>query len=334
MPRQLNLRKLFRLITLSVLAELSLFAQAESSIKNVFWQPNEFQPGSVTFFTVELNREVSKVSGQFLGKELLFFYSGKAGIWYSLAGVDVETASGTYDLKIRVALPGGRVARTVKPVEIGTVTFKTGDVSVPENFVKPDEASQRKIAADRRLKERTFAHFIPTAQWSGDFIKPVEAPPTDSFGMTHIFNEELTSEHLGTDFPIKEGSPVMASNSGTVVLARELFYEGKCVMLDHGQHFFTIYMHLSKIQVREGQRVRKRQRLGLSGATGRVTGPHLHMGVRWEGSYVDPTKLLALTLPETHKVVRTAGTPSVSTPRRSENRQLRGGPGALKETRD
>jgi murein DD-endopeptidase MepM/ murein hydrolase activator NlpD len=304
-----NLRKLFTLITLSVLAALSLFGQTESAIKNVFWQPNELQPGSVTLFTVELNRAATKVSGQFLGKDLLFFYSGKASVWYSLAGVDVETTPGTYDLRIRAALPGGRVARTVKPVEIGTVTFRTGDVNVPENFVKPDQASEKKVAVDQRLKERTFAHFI-TAQWSGDFIKPVEAPPTDSFGMTRIFNEELTSEHRGTDFPIKEGSPVMASNSGTVVLARDLFYEGNCVVLEHGQHFFTIYMHLSKIQVRGGQKVRKGQRLGLSGATGRVTGPHLHMGVRWEGSYVDPTKLLALTLPETNKVVRTAGTPS------------------------
>ena len=240
------------------------------------------------------------------------FYSVKAPrVWYALAGVDVETTPGTYDLRIRAALPGGRMARTVKPVEIGNATFRTGDVNVPENFVKPDQASEKKVAADQRLKKRTFAHFIATAQWSGDFIKPVEAPSTDSFGMTRIFNEELTSEHRGTDFPIKQGSPVVTSNSGTVVLARELFYEGNCVVLDHGQHFFTIYMHLSKIQVREGQKLRKRQRLGLSGATGRVTGPHLHMSVRWEGSYVDPTKLFALTLPETNKVVRTAGTQSV-----------------------
>ena len=306
-----NFRKLFTLITVSLLAQTSLFGQTESSIKNVFWQPNDLQPGSVTFVTVELNRKATKVSGRFLGKDLLFFYSGRAGVWYSLAGVDVETTPGSYDLRIRVALPGGRVARSVKPVEIGTVTFRTGDVNVPENFVNPDEASQKKIAADQRLKERAFAHFIPTVQWSGDFVTPVEAPPTDSFGMTHIFNEELTSEHRGTDFPIKEGSPVSASNSGTVVLARELFYEGNCVVLDHGQHFFTAYMHLSKIQVKEGQKVRKRKRLGLSGATGRATGPHVHMGVRWEGSYVDPTKLFVLTLPETDKVVRTADTPSV-----------------------
>ena len=299
-----SLQKLFVLITLSMLAEPSLFGQTESAIKNVFWQPNELQPGSVTFFTVELNRRATRVSGQFLGKNLLFFYSSKAGLWYSLAGVDVETAPGTYDLKVRAMLPGGRVARTVKPVEVGSVTFRTGDVNVPENFVQPDEASQRKIAVDQRLKARAFAHLIPTVQWSGNFVKPVEAPPTDSFGMTRVFNEELTSEHRGTDFPVKEGMPVVSSNSGTVVLARELFYEGNCVVVDHGQHFLTIYMHLSKIQVREGQKVRKRQRLGLSGATGRVTGPHFHMGVRWEGSYIDPTKLLALTLPETNKVVR------------------------------
>jgi hypothetical protein len=138
------LQKLFVLITLSMLAGATLFGQTESAIKNVFWQPNELQPGSVTFFTVELNRRATKVSGQFLGKNLLFFYSSKAGVWYSLAGVDVETAPGTYDLKIRAMLPGGRVARTVKPVEIGSVTFRTGDVNVPENFVKPGRSQPKK----------------------------------------------------------------------------------------------------------------------------------------------------------------------------------------------
>lgn len=303
-----ELQKLFILICLSMLTQPSLFGQTKSAIKNVFWQPNVLQPGSVTFFTVELNRKATKVSGQFLGKNLLFFYSGKARIWYSLAGVDVETTPGTYDVRMGAVLPADGMARTAKPVEIGTVTFRTGELNVPENFVEPDEASQRKIAADQRLKVLAFKHFIATPQWSGDFIKPVDAQPTDSFGMTHILNEELTSEHRGTDFPLKEGSAVMASNSGRVVLARELFYEGNCVVLDHGQHLFTIYMHLSKIQVRDGQKVRKGQRLGLSGATGRVTGPHLHMGVRWEGSYVDPVKLFALTLPETSKVVRTPST--------------------------
>jgi murein DD-endopeptidase MepM/ murein hydrolase activator NlpD len=303
-------RSFFIVVTLFVLASSSLFGQTESAIRNVFWQPDELQSGSVIFFTVELNRDATKVSGKFLDKDLLFFRSEKPRVWYSLAGVDVETTPGTYDLSMRAVMRGGRAARTLKKVEVGAATFKTSDIDVPENFVNPDEASKKRIAAEQAVKERAYAHFIATPQWSGDFIKPVVAAPTDSFGMTHVLNEELTSEHRGTDFPIREGSPVSASNSGTVVLARDLFYEGDCVVLDHGQHFFTIYMHLAKIQVREGDKVRKGQRLGLSGATGRVTGPHLHMGVRWEGAYVDPTKLLALTLPETNRVVRRAATPS------------------------
>ena len=88
-----------------------------------------------------------------------------------------------------------------------------------------------------------------------------------------------------------------AANSGQVVLARELFYEGNCVIIDHGQQFMTLYMHLSKLEVSEGERGEKGQQVGLSGATGRATGPHLHLAVRWQGAYLDPAQLLALPLP-------------------------------------
>lgn len=301
-------RKLPLSLALLLLCSPSLFAQTHSAIKNLFWQPNQLQPGSPVFFTIELNREATKVMGEFLGKDLVFFRSGKPRVWYALGGVDVETTPGAYDVTVRAAVPGRGVARTVKSAEIGEAHFRSGDVTVPENFVNPDEESKRQIAADGALKERAFAHFLATPQWSGDFIKPIDAEATDSFGMTRVLNEELTSEHRGTDFPVKEGSPVVASNSGTVVLARELFYEGNCVILDHGQHFFTIYMHLSKVLVRDGMKVRRRQRIGLSGSTGRVTGPHLHMGVRWNGAYLDPVKLFALTLPETSRVPRRAST--------------------------
>jgi murein DD-endopeptidase MepM/ murein hydrolase activator NlpD len=90
-----------------------------------------------------------------------------------------------------------------------------------------------------------------------------------------------------------------------VVLAKGLFYEGNCVIIDHGQRFFTIYMHMSSIEVRAGQQLKKGTRLGLTGATGRVTGPHLHMGVRWNDAYLDPTKLLGLTLPKLHEPPKT-----------------------------
>src|SRR6202140_5231803 len=293
-----------------------LFSQSPAhGIKNVFWQPNELQEGSVAFITVELERAPRRVTGKWIGKDLTFFKSDNPKIWYALAGADLETQPGTYDLTITAVMVGGRVIHSVKKVDIGAANFRSGAVDVPENFVEPDAASKKQIAADEGLKNRAFSHFIAAPQWSGDFVTPIKAKPTKSFGMTRVFNEELSSTHRGTDFPVGEGAPVVVSNSGTVVLAKELFYEGNCVIVDHGQRFFTIYMHLSKIEVEAGKKLEKGERLGLSGQTGRVAGPHLHMGVRWNGTYLDPTKLLGLTLPKLGPEKRRAATPERNTAR-------------------
>jgi murein DD-endopeptidase MepM/ murein hydrolase activator NlpD len=276
-----------------------MFAQSPAQgIKNVFWQPNGLQQGSVAFITIELERVPLRVTGKWIGKDLAFFKSDNPKIWYALAGADLETQPGTYDLTLTALMVGGRVIHSLKKVDISAANFRSGAVEVPENFVEPDAASKKQIAVDQGLKNRAFSHLIAAPQWSGSFVTPVKAKPTDSFGMTRIFNEELSSTHRGTDFPVIEGTPVVVSNAGTVVLAKELFYEGNCVIVDHGQRFFTIYMHLSKMEVKAGNQLRKGQQLGLSGQTGRVTGPHLHMGVRWNGTYLDPTKLLGLTLPK------------------------------------
>ena len=151
------------------------------------------------------------------------------------------------------------------------------------------------------MKKEAFEHTAPLPLWSGDFIKPVNGEATASFGESRIVNGKTTSTHRGTDFRAKTGTPVLVSNSGTVVLASKLFYEGNCVIVDHGEQFFTIYMHLSEIGVHAGQRLKKGAQIGLSGATGKVTGPHLHMGVKWEGAYLNPVELLTLTLPKTDK---------------------------------
>jgi murein DD-endopeptidase MepM/ murein hydrolase activator NlpD len=269
-------------------------------IKNIFWQPNQLQQGSVAFFTVELNHVPVRVSGTWIGKTLTFFKSSDdPKIWYGLAGADLETQPGSYDLKVTAILASGKLLRSVKRVDLAAANFKTGQVEVPENFVEPNTVEKKEIARDQVLKKRAYGHITPRPLWSGDFIKPVDGPPTESFGESRILNEEKTSTHRGTDFEVKEGTPVLVSNSGTVVLAMDLFYEGNCVIVDHGERFFTIYMHLSKMDVRVGDRLKKGTQIGLSGATGRVTGPHMHMGVQWNGAYLDPLQLLALTLPKT-----------------------------------
>ena len=272
---------------------------AADEIKNVFWQPNQMQQGSVAFFTVELEHAPRRVSATWIGKTLIFFHTDDAKVWYALAGADLETQPGSYDLQVTAVLPSGKVVRSVKKVDVAAGTFTTGAVDVPENFVEPNEQQKKQVAADQVLKTRAFAHVGAAPMWSGNFVPAVDAKSTPSFGESRILNEEKTSLHRGTDFPVSEGTPVVAANSGTVVLAQELYYEGNCVIVDHGQEFFTIYMHLSKIDAALGDKVAKGKRLGLSGATGRVTGPHLHQGVRWDGAYIDPVALLAMTLPKT-----------------------------------
>lgn len=291
---------------------------AQDAVKNIFWQPNDLVQGSPAFFTVEFARPVRRVSAIWTGKTIVFFRTENPRVWYALAGADLETQPGTYGLAISATLTTGRVVHSTKKIEVGAGTFGTGDVNVPENYVEPNAEEQRQIASDQKLKDRAFAHDTPRPLWSGNFAPPVSAKPTPSFGESRLLNEERTSTHRGTDYPVPEGTRVVAANSGTVVLATSLYYEGNCVVVDHGLRFFTIYMHLKQIDVHEGDRVEKGQRLGLSGATGRVTGPHVHLGVRWNGANLDPVKLLALTLPVIHKV--SASQPSHPTRRRASRR--------------
>jgi murein DD-endopeptidase MepM/ murein hydrolase activator NlpD len=153
-----------------------------------------------------------------------------------------------------------------------------------------------RIKAERALKDKVFASSAAEPLWSGNFRAPVHAAPTDSFGTRRTFNGQLASVHKGMDFRAPAGTVVRAGNSGVVVLARPLYFEGNCVVIDHGLGLYTLSMHLSRIDVREGQRVMKGQLVGLSGATGRVTGPHLHWAVRWQNAYLDPAKLLQMNL--------------------------------------
>jgi murein DD-endopeptidase MepM/ murein hydrolase activator NlpD len=117
------------------------------------------------------------------------------------------------------------------------------------------------------------------------------------FGVERVFNGTVESTHQGLDFRVPGGTSVGAVNSGRIILAQPLFFEGNCVVIDHGQGLLTLYLHLSKFSVKEGEEVRKGQEIGLSGGTGRATGPHLHLAVRWQGVYLNPQVLLKLTLP-------------------------------------
>jgi hypothetical protein len=236
------------------------------------------------------------IEGEWLGRKLGFFRGRGRQAWFALAGVDVETPTGPSTLRITVRLAQGGVRDLSQTVQIHPGHYRTGKLTVAPEFVEPGPEALKRIESENQLKSKVFAESAPEPLWAGSFRAPVTAAPTGSFGTRRIFNGKLASVHKGMDFRAATGTPVRAGNSGVVVLARSLYYEGNCVVIDHGLGLFTLSMHLSQIGVREGQRVAAGDRLGLSGATGRVTGPHLHWAVRWQGAYLDPAKLLRLNL--------------------------------------
>jgi murein DD-endopeptidase MepM/ murein hydrolase activator NlpD len=236
------------------------------------------------------------LDGDWLGRKLEFFRGRDGQAWYALAGVDVKATAGASNLRITTHTADGATIDLSRAVEILPAHYRTSTLTVAPKFVEPGPEELERVKAEAELKAKVFAASASKPLWSGSFRAPVHAAPTDSFGTRRVFNGELDSIHEGMDFRAATGTPVRASNSGVVVLARPLYYEGNCVVIDHGLGLFTISMHMSRIDVHEGARVSLGQRIGLSGATGRVTGPHLHWAVRWQAAYLDPAKLLLLDL--------------------------------------
>ena len=269
-------------------------AHARSApLQAVSLTPQEVVAGSPELVRVDVTGEGS-VEGEWLGRKIQFFRSGSA--WVALAGVDVEAPVG--ESTLHVTWNGnGHSDDLSRSVFIHAAHYRTGSLNVAPKFVQPPTDAIKEIEEESKLKARVFSSSAPEPLWSGDFRAPVHAEATDSFGTRRMFNGKLASIHRGADFRAATGTLVRASNSGVVVLARHLYFEGNCVIIDHGMGLFTESLHFSRIDVKEGQHVNTGELLGLSGATGRVTGPHLHWAVRWQGAYLDPLKLLRLSLP-------------------------------------
>jgi murein DD-endopeptidase MepM/ murein hydrolase activator NlpD len=294
----------FFLIVLAAIFARSGSAQAQAPTNEITITPSVVVAGSPELISVHLptgsKSNDEPPEGEWLGQKLQFFRGLDGQDWYALAGVDVQAQTGPTTLQITAHKPGGSTIDLVRNVEILPAHYRTSTLTVAPKFVEPGPDEMTSIKAERALKDKIFSSSAAEPLWSGDFRAPVHAPPTDSFGTRRTFNGTLASIHQGMDFRAAPGTPVRAANSGVVVLARPLYYEGNCVVIDHGLGLFTISMHLSRMNVREGDHVTTGQLLGLSGATGRVTGPHLHWAVRWQSAYLDPAKMLRLDLSSAH----------------------------------
>jgi murein DD-endopeptidase MepM/ murein hydrolase activator NlpD len=266
-------------------------------------QPTRPVNGGPVLFEVKPPARLELLSGSWLGHQVSFSFDAASKTWYALAGVSLETAPGTYAIELTGETKAGKtpsqkILFTRKfTVAAGKYPKIQAKLSVEGKFTEPSEEQQKQIAEGVQVKKDYLNRVTPDREWSGTFTAPADAAISDVFGSERIFNGKTSSPHLGLDFRVPSGTPVEAMNDGTVLLARPLYFEGNFVVLDHGQGLLTLYLHLSEFKAKEGDHVKRGQVLGLSGGTGRATGPHLHVAVRWQGTYLDPAGVMRLRLP-------------------------------------
>jgi murein DD-endopeptidase MepM/ murein hydrolase activator NlpD len=184
------------------------------------------------------------------------------------------------------------------PIAIPHVEIPTAEprLAVSTRFTQPlDAKTQARIARENALARDVGrkAHTNPP-RWTESFLKPRDARVTSEFGTGRVFNGKLTSRHLGVDYQGAVGAPILAANRGVVALVDTFFLAGRVVYIDHGGGVVTAYFHMSKPLVTKGDTVARGQRIGLVGATGRVTGPHLHWTARYGTQTMNPVDLLSL----------------------------------------
>jgi len=285
----------FGLIALAALLSSSAIGKNLTPVGEISWQPTKIVNGSPVLFQLSAPKITQSVSGIWLSHHLDFFHAGN--LWYALGGVPVETGPGVYELRLTEALASGKAVEISRKIKITSATYPKITVKVAKQYTEPNPEQLKNINADKEVKQKVFATETTQRLWAGSFEPPVSAAISDVFGTARIFNQEVQSRHLGLDYGVPAGTGVHAVNRGTVILARPLYFEGSCLMIDHGQGLFSLYLHLSEFSVKEGDQVETGQLVGMSGGSGRATGPHLHLAIRWQGVYLNPALLLQLKIP-------------------------------------
>ncbi|MFZ5471992.1 MAG: M23 family metallopeptidase [Myxococcota bacterium] len=277
-------------MSLSAFATVSvLVASPGLSTQVLELQPATARPGDAV--RVRVYGAPTTPSGELGGAPLTFFLY--RGVFQAITGLPVETGPGAVEVRIH---PGEGLDELVGTLDVVPPNFNQRPLTVENKYVAPPPKVKRWIAEDRAAFKRAFDQKPRGWLFGGSFAWPRRAEVTAPYGDLRVFNGKKQSQHFGTDIDGRIGEPVHAANDGRVVLVRECYSAGNAVVLHHGAALYTAYFHLSKFAVKQGQRVKKGQLLGEVGKTGRVTGPHLHWGVKVDDRWVDAESLLRLKL--------------------------------------
>ena len=227
-----------------------------------------------------------------MGNATIPVYPSGNGFFTTLIGVDLEAKPGLVNVIVKSTTSSATLRESQIRLQIKPKSFKQESFSVAAEFDQLSAEVIERIRKDQDQFSRAFMSSAPERLWEGSFLLPVSSDVTSPFGYRRVINGTPRAPHTGVDLKAALGTEVMAANHGRVVLLGDFFFSGNSLVLDHGGGLYTVYFHLSEFKVEAGAPVRKGDLIGLSGMTGRVTGPHLHWGARLNNARVDPFELL------------------------------------------
>jgi murein DD-endopeptidase MepM/ murein hydrolase activator NlpD len=243
---------------------------------------------------------VAEIKATWDNREIPFWRESKLdekspNVWRALLGVDLELKPDDYPLTLTAKTEAAEEIPCSAAIDVKEGKFATESLKVAPNFVQPNPEQLARAEAERQRLRAIFATITPERFWNGSFHYPLAGVTTGgNFGKRRILNGQAGSPHGGVDFPAPAGTPVYATERGRVVLAEPLYFSGNTVVLDHGLGLYTFYGHFESIAVQAGDLVDTGALLGKVGATGRVTGPHLHWGATVNRARTNPLQLISL----------------------------------------
>jgi murein DD-endopeptidase MepM/ murein hydrolase activator NlpD len=261
--------------------------------------------GQVLLVRVKAGAGAAEVSGRFLGRTIPFFTApdGRDGMVVGLLGIDMQDKPGMHELKVEVR-GRGAVRRLSYSVLVLKEHYPVQHLTLPGEQVDLDEENLVRVKTEQERVRTVLQDISRERLWDGPFVEPVQGDVAGAFGRTRVINGQARSPHNGEDISAPLGTPVMAMNDGIARLTVDHFFSGKGVFVDHGLGLYSMYFHLSEVLVQDGEPVKQGQAIGRVGATGRATGPHLHLGVRINGARVNPYALVKLPLDEVRQASR------------------------------
>lgn len=271
--------------------------QQDKSVVRAEISSKEVKDGSIALLTVTLaegpDGKATAPEGEFEDIRIPFFpaFEKGPGVFQAVFGVPHSHAPGSAEVVVKVA--GSKVAEIPFFIIDGGYRSETLQVT-DERKVKPNQKDMLRIMKEQAVLREVYDRVTPQRYWKGPFSLPMKSAITSPFGTKRVYNGEHKSSHLGLDLRAKIGTPIYSAAPGEVVVARNLFFTGRTVIIDHGYGVMTLYAHMNRIRVKVGQKVNQKQFLGLSGATGRVSGPHLHWMAIVQKMKVNPSDLVTL----------------------------------------